>query len=105
MILDKNAGKQYEYPLFLVAARKDPRVRDILHHAICILNPCKIDGHKGYRFIIGGIMWYIFVSSHMEGTDLHQRSSLKENDELWIYQNYDHVEKVLFTQANKINQK
>jgi hypothetical protein len=95
MILENNPGRQHEYAVLLLAARKDPLIRDILLHHISILGTCKVEGHTAYRFIIGGFMWCLFVSSHLKGTLVDQYCSLKENGELWIYEKNEHVENIM----------
>lgn len=102
MIKDNNPGRQYEYAVLLFASRKDPKVREILQYHISIFGACKIDGHTVYPFIIGRIMWYLFVSSHLKSTTIDQYCSLKETGELWVYQNDEQVEGLLRSVAKNI---
>jgi len=103
MILNRSPGKQHEYPILLLAARRDPQVRKILTSALSILPSCKVEGHKAYRFIIGGSLWYLFVSSHLKGTSIDLLCSVKEKGEVWIYERDEHVERVLMDAAMSVH--
>jgi hypothetical protein len=102
MIRDENPGRQHEYPFFLFGSRRDPRVRKIMLKAIAILGPCRIEGHKGYNFLIGSLMWQFFVSSHINDPLIKEHCSLKECGELMMYQNDDLIEKTIRETAPRL---
>ena len=97
MILDKNPGRQYEYPVFLFGARKDARVREIMLRSMSILGSYRIDRHRAYDFLIGSLMWHFIVSSHLNDYQMKVSCSLRESGELVMYQNDELIEKVIRT--------
>ena len=103
MILEGNPGHQYEYPCILLSSRKDPQVRNIMQHFMAILGKVKAEGHTVYRFFIGSFFWLLFSSVKLKATRYDTFSSIKENGELFIYQNDKYVESVLLQTAKVMN--
>jgi hypothetical protein len=82
MLIDENPGGENDYPcLVLIPKMKGRPMSDEL-----ILTPeeiKKFEGHRQYRFILGGCFWVYIVSSHTSMFSF-KKFFLKENGKLLI---------------------
>lgn len=61
MLLTEQPGEPYEYGCIIIAT---PSVQDTLQCMIMPPEPLRVDGHRCYRFLLGGLFWVFVVSSH-----------------------------------------
>lgn len=102
MIYEGNPGRYFEYGTLLFANRKDKEIKHITGHSIFILPPIRTkDNHRVYRFCIGSIFWYIFVSSHLKNS-LWCKGFLQEDGAMFVYQWDDYAEKIMKDIGNKL---
>lgn len=82
MLNDENPGGENDYPCIILI----PETRGRLMSDKLILTPeeiKKFEGHRQYRFILGGCFWVYIVSSHTSMFSF-KKFFLKENGELLI---------------------
>ncbi|EMY71556.1 hypothetical protein [Leptospira vanthielii] len=86
MILTKNPGKETDYPIFGSVLFRD-RTGEVMIDLM--INPIRVktqDGHYAYKFLYGGVSWWIGVSSHIRlesNTD-----SLTDDGRMILYKSY-----------------
>lgn len=60
MLYTENPGKSIDYGCWLVMYPNPQKISRIIWSPATV----KLDGHNGYKFMMGNIMWYFFVTSH-----------------------------------------
>ncbi|MBL8097567.1 MAG: hypothetical protein JNK81_00185 [Anaerolineales bacterium] len=80
MLHKEDAGKYIDYGCWMVMYPDSQKIKRIIWSPSMV----KIDGHNGYKFMTGNLMWYFFVSSHKPNADF-QSSFLQETGLLKIW--------------------
>lgn len=80
MLLKENPGSQNEYGCSLVLC---PKYREILQNLIISPDTIKVEAHHLVRFLLAGLFWNFFVSSHTPSI-ASENIFLNENGELPI---------------------
>ncbi|MDZ7723247.1 MAG: hypothetical protein U5R06_10690 [candidate division KSB1 bacterium] len=69
MLIEENPGGWLEYPCLLYAILRITK-KEILDDLILPPDSIKFEGHRLYRFFMGGSFWIFFVSSHTDTLEL-----------------------------------
>lgn len=64
-LFTKEPGRQEEYPCLLVYSQT---AASIVPDLISLPFESSFDGHRSYVFLLGGVFWIFFVSSHIEAS-------------------------------------
>lgn len=94
MIFNGDPGEVHDYGCLLVAGRRYEEVRSIMAKSIFVGQRSRLDGHSVYWFLIGGIVWHIFVSSHISGTKWC-KTFLQLDGRMQVFQADDYVENLI----------
>lgn len=78
MLLEERPGETYQYAAILMSLPKsqDQIMRELIYPPELL--PRKIDGHTGYRAVLGGVFWLFVVSNH--SADLRDKDLFLTND-------------------------
>jgi hypothetical protein len=65
MLDEETPGSFLDYGCWLVMYPNPKKIKRIIWSPATV----KLDGHNGYKFMIGDLMWYFFVTSHKPKTE------------------------------------
>ncbi|TGL13506.1 hypothetical protein [Leptospira meyeri] len=86
MILTNNPGEETDYPIFGSILFRDKAGEVMID---LMINPIRVktqDGHSAYKFLYGGVSWWIGVSSHIR---LEENStSLNRDGRMILHKSY-----------------
>jgi len=85
MLLDENPGDVNEYGCMITYS---PRIQDKIRQAIFIQGMVRVDGHRRYLFLLGGLFWHFFVSSHTDRIP-YKKAFLRKDGVLTFIKNDD----------------
>jgi hypothetical protein len=60
MLFAESPGRPEEYACFVCTVKLD----GVVFNFFIEPTPCRVSGHKAYRFVFGGFLFFFFVSSH-----------------------------------------
>jgi hypothetical protein len=100
MLLSKNPGEPYEYGCIILHANED-KMQQLINMSLLISPSFKHDGHKVYPFIFGALIWFFYVSSHMNTCSFSDKF-LSKNGELPIINDPKIAERILLLAVNSL---
>jgi len=86
MLYDENPGKAYEYGCAITRSKELPEIFTKLIMAPEMIR--KINGHRCVRFVINGMFWIYFISSHTKQLELKE-VFLSEDGDLKVFWDYN----------------
>jgi len=87
MIYEENPGRQYEYGCLVITSFK---YIEKIQKFITMPEKFHYMGHWAYRFVMGGVLWIYFVSSHSKKLP-HNEIFLTENGLFRVFNNQSRV--------------
>jgi hypothetical protein len=102
MIINDDPGEVHDYGTILIAGRQREEVRSIMIRSIFVQSHrFKVKGHSMYRFGIGGMVWHMYVSSHMRDSEWCS-GFLQKDGTMRVYQNDVYVLKLIKDMSTNI---